>query len=89
MESLECFGVSIMVGNATPPTPDNQNIPMCSTWQTPAEALQKLRRMKAEMRRELAADFTLRSCPKHRTMWETLIGAERCTLWQYYGVREG
>jgi hypothetical protein len=71
------------------PTPDNNNWTVASSWQTPAEALQKLRRIKDEMRRELAADFTLRACPKHRRIWESVLAAEKCALWHYYGVRQG
>jgi len=73
----------------TVPTGDNDNWGVASSWETPAEALQKIRRMKDEMRRELAADFTLRACPKHRQVWECLLAAEKCALWHYYGVRPG
>ena len=78
------------VGETIPlPTPDNDNWGVASSWQTPAEALQKVRRMKDEMRRELAADFTLRASPTHRQIWESLLAAEKCALWHYYGVRQG
>lgn len=71
------------------PTPGNDNWGVASSWQTPAEAVQKIRRMKDEMRRELAVDFTLRACPIHRRHWETLIEMEKCALWHYYGMRQG
>jgi hypothetical protein len=78
------------VGEMIPlPEPANDNWGVASSWQTPAEALQQLRRMKVEMRRELAADFTLRACPKHRQIWESLLAAETCALWHYYGERRG
>ena len=73
----------------TPPVPANENLLLLPDWMTSAEALQRIRRTMDEMRRELAADFRLRSCPKHRRQWDELIAIERCTLWHCYGVREG
>ena len=87
MDSLDCFGVRLIAGEMNPAA-DNDNWGVCSWWQTPAEALQMLRRTKDEMRRELAEDFTLRSCPKHRMLWECVHAAEKCALWHYYGVRD-
>jgi hypothetical protein len=90
MDSWTVFGIRIITGDTNaPPRSDNDNWTVASSWETPAEALQKLRRMKGEMRRELAADFTLRACPKHRRIWESLLAAEKCALWHYYGVRQG
>jgi len=84
------FGTRAIIDDSNPPpTPDNDNWGVASPWQTPAEALQSIRRMKDEMRQELAADFTLRSCPEHRQIWECLLAAEKCALWHYYGVRQG
>ena len=71
------------------PTPDNDNDGLAPPWQTPAEVLQQIRRMRDEMRRELAADFRLRTCPTHRRHWEILIEMEKCALWHYYGLRQG
>jgi hypothetical protein len=88
MREQQAYGVHILTGGTvSPPTPDNDNWGVASSWETPAEALQKVRRMKAEMRRELAADFRLRSCPTHRRHWETVAAMEKCALWQYYGVQ--
>lgn len=87
METQDWLGVSLFIGAGFAGQADNDNWGVCSEWQTPAEALQKIRRMKAEMRRELAADFSLRSCPKHRMIWESLHAAEKCALWHYFGVR--
>lgn len=72
---------------AEPPPPDNDNWRMASAWETPAECLQTIRRMKEEARRELAADFRLRACPDHRRYWETLVEMEKCARWQFYGER--
>lgn len=69
------------------PMPANDNWGIASDWQTPAEAMQSIHRMQADMRRELVADFTLRSDPQHRQEWETLIEMEKCALWQFYRIR--
>lgn len=69
------------------PSPANDNWPMCSDWMTPAEALQILRRMKARLQKQLEEDFTRRHNAEFRQDWEVLVGAEKCTLWHYYGVR--
>lgn len=82
------FGPCFLSGDdLTPPVPDNDNWGVASSWETPAEALQNIRRMKARVRQELAADFTLRASPKHRQYWDILIAMEKCALWHYYGVR--
>ncbi len=88
MNPNDVFALCTTAGEGgTPPQPDNDNWGVASAWQTPAEALQKLRRIKEEMRRELQADFRLRSDPEHRLLWETVIEAEKCALWQFYGIR--
>jgi hypothetical protein len=88
MTPNDVFALCVTAGEGgTPPKPDNDNWGVASKWQTPAEALQKIRRMKDEMRRELRADFRLRSCPTHRLHWDMLIEAEKCALWQFYGIR--
>lgn len=68
-------------------TPANDNWGVCSDWQTPAEALQAIRRMKAALERKLAADFTLRQSPEYRQDWEIVVAMEKCALWHHYGVR--
>jgi hypothetical protein len=70
------------------PTPDNDNWKLKKDWMTPAELLQWVRRTREEMQRELAADFSLRHCPKHRGIWESLAALERCARWQYCRVRK-
>ena len=68
-----------------PPGPAaNDNQRLAESWMTPAELLQWIRQEKEQMRRELAADFQLRSDPKHRNDWENLEAMERCTLQRYY-----
>jgi hypothetical protein len=85
MTSLELFGTRYMIGAACPlPTAGNDNGGICAEWQTPAETLRFIRRVRGEMRRELIADFRLRSCPKHRMIWESLNMAEACLKWQYF-----
>ncbi len=71
-----------------PPVAANDNWGMASAWETPAECLRSIRRMKAEAKRDLAADFRLRACPEHRQYWETLIEVEKCARWQFYGERD-
>jgi hypothetical protein len=88
MDTLTLFGTRPIAGDIGPlPKPDNDNWRLMADWKTPAEFLQWLRRTRAEMRRELAADFSLRNCPTHRRHWETLDAMEKCCLWHYYGVR--
>lgn len=89
MESLDCFGVTFLAGEITSPKPDNDNWAMCSSWQTPAEAFQKIRRMEDNMRRALAADFTLRTDPTHRLRWHILTEMKKCAEWHFYGKRQG
>ena len=87
---MELFGTRFVSGEGlTPPVSANENLVLLPDWMTPAELIQRIRRTMDEMRRELAADFRLRSCPKHRQHWDELIAIERCTLWHCYGVREG
>ena len=88
MHSVELLGTRFVSGEGfTPPVSANENLLLMPDWQTPAELLQWIRQDKERMRRELAADFRLRSCPKHRLHWDVLIAIERCTLWHCYGVR--
>lgn len=88
METVTFFGTRFVGGAAPLPTHDNDNWKLKEDWMTPAELLQWVRRTREEMRRELAADFSLRACPKHRRTWESLAAIERCALWHYYGERE-
>ncbi len=88
MAILDCFRTRIKAGDGwRPPQHDNDNWRLMREWVTPAEFMQWLRRTREEMRRELAADFTLRSDPEHRKTWEELAAMERCCLWHYYGER--
>ena len=70
------------------PTADNDNWGVAGNGQTPAEALQMIRRWKAQAKRELEADFSLRSCPEHRKTWEITLAMEKCALWIYWKVRK-
>lgn len=86
MDSAEYLGTRVIAGEGlTPPVPDNDNWRLLPDWMTPAEFLQWLRREKERMRRQLKADFRLRSCPKHRRDWEVLIAVESCAA-QRYGI---
>ena len=67
------------------PTADNENLQLLPDWMTPAELLQWIAQEKEQMQRELAADFRLRSNPKHRHDWDNLEALERCTLQRCYG----
>lgn len=78
-----------VVGSDSLPAPDNDNWGVAGNGQTPAEALQLIRRWKAQAKRELAADFSLRSCPEHRKTWDITLAMEKCALWIYYRVRKG
>jgi len=84
MAWTEIYGVCI--GGGVPPTHDNDNDRL-SEHQTPAECLQWVRRTKDEMRKELAADFTLRRDPAWRRIWDNVVAFEKCCLWHHFGVR--
>jgi hypothetical protein len=84
----ECFGLRLLAGEAvSPPTPNNDNWRMMPDWRTPAEALQKIRRWKEQIGRDLAADDRLWACPEHRLTRKITLAMERCALWHFYGVR--
>ncbi len=68
--------------------PANDDWPVKAPWQTPAEAIQLIRRWKDEMRQELIADFALRSCPEHRHRWDLMHAMEKCVLWIHYRIRK-
>jgi hypothetical protein len=89
MDSWTLFGTRFITGDAfQSPRRNNDNRRIKADWMTPAELLQWVRCTRVQMQRELAADFSLRHCPKHRATWESLHALERCALWHYYGVRE-
>lgn len=88
MESLTFFGTCFIAGSPNPPRPDNENKLLMEPWMTPAEFMQWLRQTREDMRRELAADFSLRHRPEYQREWEVLNAMERCCLWHYYGVRD-
>lgn len=69
------------------PTPDNDNWRLMPDWRTPAEFMQWVRQRKERLRRELAADFTLRACTEHRKTWDITLAMEQCALWHCYGIR--
>ena len=78
-----------LIGETTPPPKhDNDNWRLFPDWKTPAEFMQGVRQRKERLRRELAADFRLRSCPEHRLTWDIANAMERCGLLHYYGVRD-
>jgi hypothetical protein len=80
----------ILAGEAaSPPEPANDNWGLVAEGQTPAEAMQIIRRLKARMRAELAADFRRRADPEHRQNWDILIEMEKCARWLFYREREG
>jgi hypothetical protein len=89
MESCDVFGTRFITGGPDKMPPhNNDNMRLMEPWMTPAELLQWVRRTREEMRRELAADFSLRTCPTHRRHWDNLEAMEKCCLWHYYGARE-
>jgi hypothetical protein len=89
MASCECFGTRFVIGEAfTPPTPDNENLGLKPDWMTPAELMQLIRQEKERLRREVAADPRLLTCPDHRRQWNERLAMERCALWRIFGVRE-
>jgi hypothetical protein len=88
METVTFFGTRFLAGFPYPPRPDNENKRLMETWMTPAEFMQWVRQTREAMRRELAADFSLRNSSQHRKDWEVLDAMERCCLWHYYGVRD-
>ena len=88
MDFLTFFGTGFISGYPSPPRPDNENKRLMEPWMTPAEFMQWLRQTREEIRRELAADFSLRICPECRREWDVLNAMERCCLWHYFGVRD-
>lgn len=88
MNKSELFGIRMVAGEGiTPPVPDNDNWGVASSWQTPAEALQLIRRWKHRIRRELVSDPQLWRCPEHRLTRYIRYEMEKCALWHFYGVR--
>ncbi len=89
MASTEYFGTVFVTGEAfAPPAPDNTNWRLKPDWMTPAELLQLIRQEKDRLRRDVAADPRLLTCPEHRRQWNERLAFERCALWQVFGVRE-
>ena len=72
----------------TLPKPENDDFPVAAPWQTPAEAIQMIRRWIQEMRQELATDFTLRSCPEHRRKLDRMLAMEQCVRWHHCRRRQ-
>lgn len=89
MAALELFGTSVTVDEELRlPQPENDNGGVAAPWQTPAEALQWVRRRKQRLCRELASDAHLWACIEHRLTRTIAIAIERCARWQYYGERD-
>ena len=89
MDDVSILGTRFITGEACRPRkPNNENLRLMEDWMTPAEFMQWVHRTREEMRREIAADFSLRNDPEHRRQWNVLHAMERCALWHYYGVRE-
>jgi hypothetical protein len=79
----------VLIGEAfTTLTPDNNNWRLKNDWMTPAELMQLIRQEKERLRRELAADPRLLTCPQHRRYWDETLAFEQCALWHLFGVRE-
>lgn len=72
---------------AEPPPANNDNWGVASSWQTPAEALQWVRRRKLRLCRELSADARLWACHEHRLTRTIALAMEKCVLWHDYGIR--
>lgn len=78
MKKTAIFGTRCVVGDElTLPDHDNENWPLLSDWMTPAEAVQMIREEKERMRRQLAENFALRSCPKFQKYWDSILGMEQ------------
>jgi hypothetical protein len=85
MALVYLFRTSFVVKEASPsPHAANDNLFLMHEWRTPAELMQRIRRWRDELRRELAADFTLRACPKHRKRWDELNAMEACCRWHHF-----
>lgn len=88
MHSLDLFGTRFIAAvPIRPPKPDNDNWRLMPEWWTPAEFLQRVRREKERLRRELLADHRLLSCPNYRRTLSIRLAMEKCCLWHYYGER--
>jgi hypothetical protein len=88
METWTTYGTQTVIAATIIGKLDNDNWRLMAEGRTPAEFMQWLKRKREELRRELAADFSLRNCPTHLRHWETLDAMEKCCLWHYYGQRE-
>jgi hypothetical protein len=66
------------------PSPANENLVVKPDWQTPAEALQLVRRWKERSLREHQERRALWHCSAARLDWEIARALERCLLWTYY-----
>lgn len=81
-------GLPLAEAPSRPAEAANDNFPVKAHWQTPAEAVQTIRRWRREMREELRADFSLRARPEHRQRWDLMHAMEKCALWVYFRVRK-
>lgn len=87
MPSLDLHGTKLILEAWPQPAHANDNAGVKPDWMTPAELMQWVQRTRDEMRRELAADFTLRTCPTHRRHWQALEEIEQYARWHYLGER--
>lgn len=67
---------------------NNDNWRLLEEWMTPAEFTQWIERKKERLKKRLAADFRLRSCPDFQLDWAIAIAMERCAAWHVFGIRE-
>ena len=78
MQVMNLFGTRCVAGEGLVlPNHDNENWPFLSDWMTPAEAVQMVQREKERMRRQLAENFALRSCPQFQQDWDAIRGMEQ------------
>lgn len=82
------IGTCILTGEAFErPQSANDNWLLKPDWMTPAELMQRVRREKELLRRELEADPGLLDDPTHRSWRAETEAMEACALWHLYGVR--
>jgi hypothetical protein len=88
MNQIDLIGIRITAGEAvSPPPADNTNWPLFPEWSTVEEFMQRNRRRKEQLSRDLADNPNLWECPEHRLTRKITLAMERCALWQYYHRR--
>jgi hypothetical protein len=87
MYVFSLFGTRFATGSAfMRPVRHNDNQRLMEEWMTPAELFQWIRQAREGLRRELAADPSLLTCPKHRDKFQTLDTLESAARWRYRGI---